>query len=134
MTKRQQRSIMRYVHEVAPLLGIGRGWVFVVHRDPPANPDCIGHCACVFGQRVAHLRFSAEFLDCPPEDQRETILHELLHVVHAVTQDQVQHVLANHMPKEAHAVFADLFNHAHEYAVDSLAVAIAPLFPMPELG
>ena len=131
MTKRQQKKLQRYIDRLRPMLGLA-DWEVFVRPDPTEE----GHLATIYpiwGCRAANLRFDSDFCEKDPAYQRETCVHELLHCVHAQTQHQVEFVLPNHMEAGAE-LFGAMYEQANEYAIDGLAVAIAPLFPLPELA
>lgn len=129
MNKRQQKALQRYVDSLLPMLGLA-DWQVNVRSDRPCQDNHVATIWPVFGTRAANLRVGKDFFTSDPCYQREIVIHELLHCVFAVTQHQVEIVLPDHMETGA-KLFHDLWSQAHEYAIDGLAVAVAPRFPLP---
>lgn len=133
MTKRQHRALQSYVEVIQERLRL-RDWeVFVT----PEEPENEAHLASIFthwARRVANVSFRADFFSLAPKYQRECVIHELLHCAFAHTQHHVEHVLPP-LCKSAPAaqLYIETFFHAHEYSIDTLSVAIAPLCPLPEI-
>jgi len=132
VTKRQQKALQRYVNELCPMLGIS-DWNAVVQQEPPENSGHDGAHRSIPGTRTSTLRFGEKFFGFEPEYQREVVVHELLHCVFAPEQDQVRHVLPDYFKGPAGELFRDLWFQAHEYAIDTLAVAFGRRLPLPEL-
>ena len=79
---------------------------------------------------TAELRVSHDFWRQTPDLQRETLVHEIIHLITA-RLDQTVEALADAMGKVLWAVFEPQFVNATERAVDHLAKVIAPTFPLP---
>lgn len=131
MTTEQHRALVQYVNECACLLEL-HDWRFRVHREPPR--DASSNAAFNAGprRRCASLWFSDGFMRDDPENQRQTVAHELLHA----HLNGVRHMVAgveDHMSRAVYDVWDDAFNTIFESAVDAIAYAIAPRLPLPEL-
>jgi hypothetical protein len=134
MTKRQQKAVQRYVDSLLPKLGL-TDWCVDVVQDAGEDQaeGALAVCHKHHARRDALIWFREDFCGLVPDFQRRVIVHELLHVVHAPEEQYVFTTLADHLPPKKHALISDTFRLLHEYAVDSLAVAIAPLFPLPRI-
>jgi hypothetical protein len=117
-TRRQRWA--PYVRQLADLLRL-RDWRIDVYEDAPAEPTAIASCAPVEGRKYAVIRLGESFLTDPPDDQRQTITHELLHC----------HLGPMVRMIEVHDGLPPAAKIAMEYCVDGLADAIAPLLPLP---
>lgn len=121
-----------YVRLLADALGL-KDWGVTVNRDAPDNPIAAASMACVTGRKIVHICLRASvFLTSSCEEQRHYVLHELVHV-HLDDVDtvmcQVEDVIDGDMYKLLKRVVDDRI----EFAVDAIAAAIGPFFPLPEL-
>jgi hypothetical protein len=128
MRKRDRKALGEYIRWVANEMEL-RDWTIVLDADP-ADDGLIGHCICVNGQREARIAVASNFREHPPEEQRETIVHELLHVHHEGCWRMVQTDLAEPMGKIGYYVFCDSYRRAMEYAIDGTAKALAKHLPL----
>lgn len=133
MRERDRRTLRRYVARTAKQMGL-RDWEIFVSDDEPSQPNWIAECVNLPGSRVATLRFRSTFRECEDLWQRATVIHELLHCVHAQTQDLVDVHLASVAEEDVHTIFNAAYRQANEYAIDGLAVALAPMFPPIKWG
>ena len=118
-TTRRQRWAP-YVRQLADTLRL-RDWRIEVYEDAPADSTATASCCPVQGRKFAVIRLGESFLTDPPDDQRHTLTHELLHC----------HLGPMTRMIEAHDGLPPAANLAMEYCVDGLADAIAPLLPLP---
>ena len=110
-----------YVREVANRMELRDWWLFLSHE--PANEGCNAQIQCVRARKSATIRIAPDFHLWSREDQRQTIVHELVHCHFAPFFNVVYRIL----PKKAR----ELFEEAVEYAVDPLADVIAKGMPLP---
>jgi hypothetical protein len=123
MTDPRRQAWAGYVREVADRLRL-RDWAVVVKDDGPEDGDAHASCHCVYGRKLALIRLSDGFLDDPPEGQRHSVVHELLHC----HLDDGYWFAYGRMPNgEA----KEAFERFVEKGIDGLADAIAPLMPLP---
>lgn len=128
MTARDRRVLQAYLNDVKERLGL-RDWQVELSKLEPDTEGWVASCYTIPGRRVAIVRVRNDFRDHDAVWQRSTIVHELLHAVHAQTQDLVRIVLGNAMEDEQHTIFCECWFQAHELAIDTLAEALAPSFP-----
>lgn len=128
MSTRERAALGRYIRWVANALGL-RDWTFELLKDP-CDDDCWAVCSPTYGRKLAKLSFSSDFRGHDPSSQRATVVHELLHCVFAAEQDHVRTHLPRHLAQSTYDVFQDTYRQMHEYAIDGLAVAIAPHMPL----
>jgi hypothetical protein len=130
MTHRQRRSLAKYVSAIAVTLGL-RDWTLSFPEDPPENDDAIASVECIYGRRMASVRFDADFLSFSCEDQRVAVLHELIHV-HFWHRRQATKDALEGIGREAREIAFDAITLGDEYGTDAVADAIAPFFPFWE--
>lgn len=131
MTARQQKKIQKWVDQAKPLLGL-KDWQIFVEVEPPTDPLWIGMCQDIAGRKLAFLRFGDTFFEdwYTARERTATLIHELLHCVKAQERNfAVNGPIAQAVDESAHRVFEAGYLQVHEYTVDSLACALAPLFP-----
>ena len=109
-----------YVRQLADILHL-KDWRIDVYEDAPGDPNAIASCNPIDGRKYAVIRLGESFLTDTPDDQRQTLTHELMHC----------HLGPMARMIESHGDFPPAAKLAMEYCVDGLADAIAPLLPMP---
>lgn len=128
MSKRDRKALVHYIRHVADQMQL-RDWTVTLEREP-CDEERIGQARCVDGQRHVFISVAANFTDYDAEEQRETIVHELVHAHHEWCWRMVQSDLAEPLGKVAYYVFCDAYRRAMELAVDGLSKAIAPHMPL----
>jgi hypothetical protein len=128
LNHRQRRSLAKYVCTIGAELGL-RDWELSFPCDAPADTDALASVECIYGRRRAAIRFSEDWLAQTPEDQRNAVVHELIHIHFAQERQAVEDAL-NALGRDAQALATDAFRVGHEYGVDGLASAIADHFPL----
>lgn len=90
----------------------------------------------VRGRQVAAIRVHKDWFTYTPEDQREILVHELLHLTHIGVSDVLTEGIGGSMylPYKAWAGFRGLFYLEVEKMVDHLSCILAPNMPLPEYG
>jgi hypothetical protein len=133
MTDIERTILETYIRTRADELGL-RDWTLFLD-DEELNPeDRLARATLTWGRKHSKIAVCEMFRRLTPEQQRETIIHELVHLhfvssIHVISDDlQECHCL----PDTVHGLIYKAFEHQHEYAVDGLAEAIAPKFPLIE--
>ena len=75
------------------------------------------------GRKMLWVRLSESFLDSPPDRQRQTLVHELLHAHTAPMNQLLRDLLDEH--------HFDAYKLLMEYAVDGVAEEWAKSLPLP---
>lgn len=133
MSKRDCQRLQSYVNKIKAMLGLSE-WEVVVNQEPCQEGN-VASISWLWGRKYATLNVAKTFVTEAPRGYiRSTVIHELFHCVHAVPQDQIDKVLKGVTKKDTHQTFRHAWWQAHEYAIDGLAEAIAPLFPLPAFG
>lgn len=117
-----------YVQQLAGLLNLGQ-WRITISPQAP-DDDALASCRVTSGQQLAAIRISPALIKADPEEQRDTILHELLHVHLWPLGEAVEHAFPA-LGTAAAGVLEAAHDLAAERATDAIAVAIAPFFPLP---
>lgn len=117
----------RYVRELADLLGL-RDWAIVLDEEP-AEEEYDAYINMTAGQRRAVLRIGPSHWKDTPEEQRHTLVHELLHPHFHEAQAIVERN-ASMLGVTGQVLGAEHKNFI-EHGVDAVAVAISPFFPLP---
>lgn len=119
-TLKTRKEFEPYVRLLADRLGL-KDWSFEVEDYEPNNCEAIAAIHIVTGRKFAVIRFRADLLKETPQQQRHTVIHELIHAHFALVNG---FVCGGGQPGESLSL-------ALEYAVDGLADAVAPLMPLP---
>lgn len=130
MTKRDRKALLAYLRWMANEIEL-RDWTVVLEHDP-CDRGATGHARCITGQREVRISVCAGFRDLAPGEQRETIVHELIHVHTEVCWRMVHTDLSEPLGKIAYYVFCDSYRRAMEYEVDALSKALAKHMPFIE--
>lgn len=127
MLAKDLKALGVYVRTVADLLAL-RDWTFEIDKDP-CDDDATATCRPCEGRKVAVISFSADFRNRPADEQRQTVVHELVHCHHASASDIVRLDVVKHLAQSTYDMLWGAFSRQMEYMVDGLADAIAPLMP-----
>jgi hypothetical protein len=83
MTEKEWAVLEEYVRECADMMGL-TDWDIQIPRDETPDDDpngiAVAQTHCVFGQRRATITFHPTFRDKEPDEQRNAVIHELLHI------------------------------------------------------
>lgn len=111
-----------YLRQLADAMRL-RDWTVEIEPEEPEDPNEQAHVVCIYGRKCARVRLSDGFLTDAPEEQRQGLVHELIHCHF----DMANQTALEAMPEPVQDVYRRLV----EYGVDGLADAIAPLLPLP---
>lgn len=134
MTPAQSRkALVGYIRYLANELGL-RDWTFELeyHQLPPIE-DASASIDCIFGRKYAVIRFADTFFQADRSDQRNTMVHELIHC-HLDGMDAVIRDMGVQMGSFVHSVFQDNHHRELELATDGLATAISKKYLLPPKG
>lgn len=132
-TPELRAALVTYIDMTRRALHLG-DWQIDIRFD--ADEDDAAATDLVDGRRCATIRFPADgdgFLDATPEDQRETVVHELLHCLHGEITWMCESDLAEVLADDTHRLWMLSFRRAMELTVDRLAGLLAPHLPAPDL-
>ncbi len=105
---------------MAELLGL-KDWVIRLNEDEPEDPDALASVRFTYGRKLVVLFLSDRFLEDNPEEQRNTIAHELIHChFHLLDSYETRSTINRIRP-------------AIEFGVDGLATAIDKFLPLPDV-
>src|SRR5579885_2312969 len=120
--RRDRQEYQRYFREIADRMQL-QNWTITIEPVPPGDAADYAEVLRTKGRRVALIRLSELFLNSSEEDQRDTAVHELIHLQGAF----VDSFIRGQLDEEEWATY----NNLREYEVDSQAAAFAPLMPLP---
>lgn len=133
MTRDQAEALQAYVWEIRDMLRLRHWDVFLAAEQ--AEDDANASVHPTPGKFVAGIRLAEHWFDRTPEDQRNDIVHELLHLVHRDQAEVIRCGLqdSGYLPAKAFALLWRLFELHTEAMVDHLAGVLAPVMPLPDL-
>lgn len=133
MRKRDRKALREYVRYVAAELNL-RDYTIHITYDHEVVTGRGGiraaSVSCIDGAREATIEIAYNFRHFPADAQRETIVHELLHVHHDPCWRMVQTDLDEPLGKVGYYLFCDSYRRSMEFMVDGLAKAVARHLPM----
>lgn len=127
----RKQTTVEYTRQLAVAMGLG-GWHIEESADP-ASEGCLAEIEPTYGQRHAKLALCATWEELPKEEQRNTIVHELLHVALAPLS-QLAFDIVEALDEGAAKTARASLNLSEEYIVDALAEAWSPYMPLPGGG
>ena len=130
MTHRQRRSLAKYVSVTAAALGL-RDWTLDFPDEEPDEGHALASVECVYGRRLAIVRFRKDFPHTACDEQRQVVLHELIHVHFGHRRQSTADALEG-LGREGRQQALDAITLGDEYGTDALAEAIAGFFPLWE--
>jgi hypothetical protein len=130
VTKRDRKALADYVRLVADEMGL-RDWEIRL-AEHPAEPGKCASVEIVYGRKFATLEVPDTFKsEQTPEDQRDSVVHELVHCHLESMANMVQNDLESLLGRPADSLFFAGFTRQYEYGVDGLAGALAKHLPLP---
>lgn len=131
MTETEWKALECYVRYVADEMGL-KDWKINVLREPPNDKEHAGECDARFGRKLANITFHPGFRDDKPEEQRQTVVHELLHCHFAAAESVVYNMgfKSGYLTDGQRTMIDGAYMQAHEYAIDGVAAAFADVFDL----
>ena len=130
MKPKRRRQVATYLRDLADRMELRDWTVRFLHE--PCGDGSLAECRVVYGRKWVDVQVCSRFFDMPPDEQRQTLVHELVHchfdAVEGVMRDARQ---AKAFPKRARRVVEHAQHRAVEHGVDAVAEALAPHMPMP---
>lgn len=131
-TAARRRALVDYLAGLMATLRLA-DWQLTVDLSVDASVDALAEISWTCGS-TATMWLSAGFLDLPPAVQRDTLLHELLHLHLNPLADLSAAMLDGGMDPAAAAMHGRALAHDLEARVDVLAGAFGALLAPPALG
>lgn len=125
----QFRSMAQYVIDRAQELGL-RDWRIEVERQGRTGERVLAHAEVTYGRRCITITLGELFWEESAEDQRDTVVHELLHA-HLDGPAAVVRDMGQQLGDFISSVLEDNHKRQTELACDAIATAIARHFPLP---
>lgn len=122
-----------YVRATANQLGL-RDWTFRISHTPLLYENPRGaEIECMYGKREAIVRLRSDFQNHSKDQQRQTLVHELVHCHFAASRRVTRQggALWLLIGDSVGDMLRCQLNDAEEDAVDALACAIAEFLPLP---
>lgn len=129
MTKAKRNAVTKYLNVLQAHMEL-RDWDVAVSEEECEN-DYDARIYLTYGRKLARIVLSPDFLSGTPEEQRHTLVHELVHCHLEPACNMVQNDLQTPLNKSADMLFWAGFRRQMEYGVDALACALAPHMPLP---
>lgn len=118
-----------YCRSIADSLGL-RDWTLILNYDEPALSEENARIDCVYGRRTATIHWGESFWTLSRSDQRNTVVHELIHI-HLDAIASVVTDMGEQLGDYVHSVVQDNHHRAIEFATDGLATAVSGRFSLP---
>ena len=128
----RRRYILNYLSKLQMIMRLA-DWEIKVSFDTIADDDCYAEVKPEKDQRRAELLFGRQFFLSTPADQRQTLVHELMHLHLVNMEEMAAGAITNAVDESAMRAFDGAFSCEVERTVDSIADIIAPLLDRFEL-
>lgn len=133
MNDAQHAALLSYVGEARNALYL-QAYEVNLRRDEPSDRTALASVEPVDGRLVANLYIAPGFWSQTPEEQRQTVVHELVHVIQREMTDVIRlGAWIRHVGQGTYDATWEAFRDQVEKQCDRLATIIAPLVPVPEL-
>lgn len=129
MTKNDLRALRIYVEARAKDLGLAYSWSIEVIGEP-CSEDANADVHVSVTRNRATIRVTHEFRNLDPDEQRETIIHELVHIALREAEQFVPNVVGPMLGSEARVGITIAFDTSFERCVDWVARTLAPFHPL----
>lgn len=129
MTDDQHAYWLAYLRYLADQIGL-KDWEIDLKRDHPDDANAAASMRAVVGRRKVCIRLGDGFYADTPENQRHYALHELLHV-HLDDIDTAVWQASDIIGGDTFRLMEKVIKDRVEFAVDNIAAAIGPAYPLP---
>lgn len=134
MRRRDRRVLTDYLRSTADEMGL-RDWDVRLLPEP-CDDGCAATCKLTFGRKLAKVSVEKDFrTKQTPEEQRDSIVHELVHCHFESMASMVRNDLERVIGQSGDQIFFNGFERQFEYGVDAMACALSkhlPLISWPE--
>lgn len=127
MNAAERKALGEYVRWVANDIGL-RDWTFKL-RWEGCPEEAQASIEPTEGRRVAVIYFCDDFRSLPADDQRNAVVHELIHCHHAAATDIIRVDLVRQLSQSTYELLYGAFRRQVEYMVDALADVVAERMP-----
>lgn len=119
-----------YLRRLAGFMGLERWDVYVSVK--PSRKDTLATVDPVQGRAIAEVRIARDFHAGSTADQVNTLVHELIHLIHRDQTDIIRVAAADAVSEQStYNLLWSTVKLATEVMVDQLAAIIAPTMPSP---
>jgi hypothetical protein len=127
--KRDRRALADYIRTIADEMGL-RDWDVQLEPEPCGDGNA-AHMRATFGRKLAKISVEKDFKTAQtPEEQRDSIVHELVHCHFESMASMVRCDLERIVGQPTDQVFFNGFERQFEYGVDAMACALAKHLPL----
>lgn len=129
MKRKRLQYWANYANALSDHVGL-RDWQIRISRDTCEEP----FAAIVepwYGRKVASIKLNEDWDTDSPEEQRGTMVHELLHCHINPIRDVFDTYIEHHQDDIDLPVFRALMHKNLELAIDGIATILAPFLPLP---
>ena len=130
MTEQDYATLSDYITTIARALGLGH-WSIRLSEEAACSPDAYAEVNPTDQRFHVVIRVCRDFRSLTPQIQRESIVHELLHLPYQPAVDVIRLDLweARALSQSTYDALYKAFSRQMEYATDCLAGAVARLLP-----
>lgn len=129
MNRAQKKALERYLLEAQQIMNLGQ-WKIEL-SDTPCDEDSLADIEVSDNLWQAKMRVARSFFKEKPEEQRDTVVHELIHV-HTAGIERARDRMEKTLGELAWPIFQASMENEIERTVDALAKIVAPTLPVPE--
>ena len=132
-TPGQVDAFNAYLTDIRDRLGLSH-WDVYLAAEEPESDDVHASIEPTDGRFVAPVRLARDWFDRSPRDQRNDVVHELLHLTHRDLTDHVRLTIltSGYIPAAAYDSLWNPARLAAEQMVDHLAAVLSPMVPEPD--
>ncbi|HET8587134.1 MAG TPA: hypothetical protein VFM74_04590 [Candidatus Limnocylindria bacterium] len=131
LTPNERLTVERWLRDAADRLGL-RDWAITVEQDHPNEGDHAAAMWTDYGSRRMRVWCRADLPTLSLDMQRQTLVHELMHVHLEDLDWYLEKTLPELLGKPAWSAVKQAVQLHSEHAVEAIACAVAQFFPMIE--
>jgi hypothetical protein len=133
--KKKQRDdhvdgLLIYISRLMTAMGLPSYRIKIM--DEPADEEAIAEIRCVEGRYVAEVYLCKDWMKRDPDEQRDTITHEVLHIWHRQLSDWLYSELQDLMHDHEFSRIERQFKSHAELMVDNIAMILADTHRLKE--
>lgn len=129
MKKSERKILGEYLRATADAMEL-RDWNVVLSREP-CDDDTFAQCRCRYGTKRIEVKVPKDFPTATTlEEQRHTLIHELVHAHTDGAWKVVEEDFAGALGREARALLMASYTREIEVGINALASALAKHLPL----
>lgn len=122
-------AVERYIWRLQSILRL-QGWqLYLIHA--PCDSKFEATIQTSYGRIEANIALCSSWNTRTPEQQRHTLVHELLHLIFRPIENALRHS-TDFFDEQAKHILNEIYVERTEYAIEAICLFLMPHLPLPE--